>query len=441
MTGLEWTMRDESGSVINHPLRVALSDLMHLRSMPLDTAPVRLRQWLMLVAPGERAAEEALLTGLHPDGRAAIGAGRLLVLEGKAGWLWERHQEFSTWTAFEHGPLGEDLGFDAAAWDRLPWRDRAPGALFRGVEISVSDGSGTDPDLSRIGRCIDLSRCVSCEVFDGAARIWTDFRLGDGGAGRIHVHNRSLAHDEVSRLVQTLLEIGNYRKLALLGFPPARDLLGWLDGAEARLAAITGDLAATGGDSQAVLDHLLALSAEVELRAARARFRQGATESYHRLTLDRLEALRETRVTGHSTMREFIARRLLPAMRTCEAADRRLDDLSIRIGRSSDLLRAKLGMALDHQNQALLHGMNERIALQTKLQGLVEGLSVFAVSYYVVGLSGYLLKPWLHGRPGVAEAILSLLVPTVLAGVAVGLHRRKKHLVGDPPASRTGDRS
>lgn len=414
--------RDTAG---DHPLRVTLSELMHLRSLPLERAPVRLRQWLMLVSPAERETEATFLCLLHPDRAEAIAAGRLLVPTEQGGWLWERHQEFSTWTRFEYGALG-DGGDDTA----FPWLTGAPGAVFRGVEISVSAPGDGAPDLEAIGRSIDLARCVSCEVFDGAARIWTDFRLGDGGAGRIHVHNRALANDEVSRLVQTLLEIGNYRKLALIGFPPARELLAWLDGAESRLAAITAELAQAGGDSQSVLDQLLGLSAEVELRAAHTRFRRGATESYHRLTLDRLEALREGRVAGHSTMREFIARRLLPAMRTCEAADRRLDDLSTRIGRSSDLLRAKLGMALDRQNQALLHSMNERVALQTKLQGLVEGLSVFAVSYYVVGLAGYLLKPWLHDLPGAAEAALSLLVPLVLAGVTIGLHRRKKRIVG-----------
>lgn len=413
----------------DHPLRVTLSELMHLRSLPLERAPVRLRQWLMLVSPAEREGEATLLSLLHPDHAEAIAAGRLLVPTEQGGWLWERHQEFSTWTAYDHGPLGEQLGFEPRE-ATFPWLEGAPGAVFRGVEITVSAASDTAPDLAAIGRNIDLARCVSCDAFDGAARIWTDFRLGEGGAGRIYVHNRGLANDEVSRLVQTLLEIGNYRKLALMGFPPARELLGWLDGAEARLAGITGELARVGGDSQSVLDQLLALSAEVELRAASTRFRRGATESYHQLTLDRLEALREGRIAGHSTMREFIARRLLPAMRTCEAADRRLDDLSARIGRSSDLLRAKLGIALDRQNQALLHSMNERVALQTKLQGLVEGLSVFAVSYYVVGLAGYLLKPWLHDLPGAADAALSLLVPLVLAGVAVGLHRRKKRIVG-----------
>lgn len=178
-----------------------------------------------------------------------------------------------------------------------------------------------------------------------------------------------------------------------------------------------------------MLDSLLALSAEVELRAADSRFRRGATESYHRLTLDRLEALRERHVPGYSTMSEFIARRLQPAMRTREAADRRLDDLSVRVARCGDLLQARLGIVLDRQNQETLRGMGASLELQAKLQGLVEGLSIFAVGYYVLGLLGYLLKPWLHGWPGASEQVLSALVPLVLLAVAASLHRRKKRLI------------
>lgn len=410
----------------DHPLRVALSELMHLRALPLERAPVRLRQWVFLVDATERASEAAFVALVAPGRDPALG--RILVADEHDGWLWERHQEFSTWTWFAYGDLGDELGFEVQPADTFFWLDGAPGEVFRGIEITVSSPGADPPAEAALGRHIDLHRCVSCEVFDGAARIWTDFRLREGGTGRIHVTNHSLAHDEVSRLVQTLLEIGNYRKLALIGFPPARELLAWLDGAEGRLAAITSGLA-IGENSQTVLDQLLALSAEVELRAARNQFRRGATESYHRLTLDRLEALRERRVPGHSTMREFIARRLLPAMRTREAADRRLDDLSLRIARSGDLLRTKLGLAQDQQNQETLRGMDASLQLQTKLQGLVEGLSIFAVGYYVLGLLGYLLKPWLQGWPHVAEQLLSGLVPLVLVVVAAGLHRRKKRLI------------
>jgi uncharacterized membrane-anchored protein len=418
---------DEMDERRDHPLRVTLSELMHLRALPLDGAPVRLRQWVFLVEPSDRDAEAAFVALFAPGQDTALG--RAVVVGEDGGWLWERHQEFSTWTWFAYGALGDALGFQPEADERFFWLHGAPGQVFRGVEISVGAAADPSPSEAALSRHIDLRRCVSCEVFDGAARIWTDFRLREGGAGRIHVHNLGLANDEVSRLVQTLLEIGNYRKLALLGFAPARETLAWLDGAEARLAAITGDLAA-GQDSQGVLDHLLALSAEVEARAATSRFRRGATESYHQLTLDRLEALRERRLPGHSTMSEFIARRLLPAMRTREAADRRLDDLSQRVARCGDLLRAKLGLAQDRQNQETLRGMDASLQLQTKLQGLVEGLSIFAVGYYVLGLLGYLLKPWLHGWPG-GEWVLAALVPLVLIAVAASLHRRKKRLIED----------
>ncbi len=413
-------------SSLDHPLRVTLSELMHLRALPLEQAPVQLRQWVFLVDPGERASEAAFVS-LFAPGQDPAG-GRALVADASGGWLWERHQEFSTWTRFAYGPLGRELGFGARVDEDCFWLDGAPGQVFRGVEISVSAPGARPPAEAVLSRHIDLKRCVSCEVFDGAARIWTDFRLREGGTGRIHVHNIALANDEVSRLVQTLLEIGNYRKLALIGFPPARELLAWLDGAEARLSAIASGLA-SGEDSQAVLDSLLALSAEVELRAAKGRFRRGATESYHRLTLDRLEALRERHLPGHSTMSEFIARRLQPAMRTREAADRRLDDLSVRVARCGDLLQARLGIVLDRQNQETLRGMGASLELQAKLQGLVEGLSIFAVGYYVLGLLGYLLKPWLHGWPGVGEQVLSALVPLVLVAVAASLHRRKKRLI------------
>ena len=422
---------DEMDERRDHPLRVTLSELMHLRELPLAGAPVRLRQWVFLVEPSDRDAEAAFV-GLFAPGQDPA-PGRAVSVGEAGGWLWERHQEFSTWTWFAYGSLGEDLGFQIEPEESFFWLHGAPGQVFRGVEISVGALGAEPPSEAALSRHIDLRRCVSCEVFDGAARIWTDFRLREGGAGRIHVHNQGLANDEVSRLVQTLLEIGNYRKLALLGFAPARETLAWLDGAEARLAAITGDLAA-GEDSQAVLDDLLRLSAEVEARAATSRFRRGATESYHQLTLDRLEALRERRLPGHSTMSEFIARRLLPAMRTREAADRRLDDLSERVARCGDLLRAKLGLAQDRQNQETLRGMDASLQLQTKLQGLVEGLSIFAVGYYVLGLLGYLLKPWLHGWPGGSERVLSALVPLVLIAVAASLHRRKKRLIGDEQA-------
>lgn len=44
------------------------------------------------------------------------------------------------------------------------------------------------------------------------------------------------------------------------------------------------------------------------------------------------------------------------------------------------------------QNADLLRGLDETAKRQLRLQHLVEGLSVFAVSYYAIGLIGYLLQ-------------------------------------------------
>ncbi|MEI9904558.1 MAG: DUF3422 family protein [Asticcacaulis sp.] len=157
---------------------------------------------------------------------------------------------------------------------------------------------------------------------------------------------------------------------------------------------------------------------------------RGATEAYGRLTEDRLLSLRESRVEGFSTMQAFIERRLQPAMRTCEAASRRLDDLSQRIGRVSDLLRARISISLEVQNQDLLKSMDLRSKLQVKLQGLVEGLSVFAVSYYAFSL----VKIYHRCRcfsPAWRDLLYGPIVLAILAGAWLFIHHRKKAIGGD----------
>jgi len=65
---------DEMDERRDHPLRVTLSELMHLRALPLDRAPVRLRQWVFLVEPSDRDAE-ATFVGLFAPGQDG-GLGR-----------------------------------------------------------------------------------------------------------------------------------------------------------------------------------------------------------------------------------------------------------------------------------------------------------------------------------------------------------------------------
>lgn len=402
-----------------HELRRSLSEIMHERSLPVLSTPARVRQWLVLQDEAQRTALPGWFASIS-GGHALPPSGRYVAGDDSARRIWEAHGEFSTITEIRTGALA------AAAIGASPWLDSLPGAVFRSIDIVI----GTCPDGDA---GFDPTRLVCCDIFDGAARMWSDFTLKGDGTGRILIEDRGLANDEPSRLVQTLLEIGNYRKLALLGFPVARALLPWLSAAEARHGAIAAALAAGEEDAAHLLRRLVGLSTEVESKASEIRFRMGATSSYYRLTLDRLEALREVRLPGYSTAGEFMERRLLPAMRTCDVVDRRLTDLSERIVRTSSLLSLQQGIALDRQNQAILSNLNRRARLQLRLQGLVEGLSVFAVSYYVLGLLGYALGALDEGtaKTGGHGLWQALATPFVLVGVWLTLRhfKRRAHRV------------
>ena len=97
-----------------------------------------------------------------------------------------------------------------------------------------------------------------------------------------------------------------------------------------------------------------------------------------------------------------MARRLAPAMATCDSVASRQVDFSERVGRASRLLSTRVDIVREKQNQALLASMNRRARLQLRLQQTVEGLSIAAITYYGVGLVGYLAKG-AEGRGGLSS--------------------------------------
>ena len=100
----------------------------------------------------------------------------------------------------------------------------------------------------------------------------------------------------------------------------------------------------------------------------------------------------EESVAGYETWTGFLQRRLAPAMRTCRSVEERQANLSRKLTRATTLLRTWVDVEVEKQNRDVLASMNNRARLQLRLQQTVEGLSVAAVSYYVVGLIGYLAK-------------------------------------------------
>lgn len=138
------------------------------------------------------------------------------------------------------------------------------------------------------------------------------------------------------------------------------------------------------------------------------------------------------------TFAEFIERRLAPAMRTSSSVENRMRTLSQRVDRATQLLSTKVNISLEQQNQSLMENMDRRAALQLRLQQTVEGLSIAAISYYLIGIVNYIAKGLQSANPGIQpEIITGLSVPFVLGLTGYSVWRMRKHIADlNPPDKR-----
>ena len=163
---------------------------------------------------------------------------------------------------------------------------------------------------------------------------------------------------------------------------------------EREISEINHALSQTEGarTSQDLLKRLSDLLASSEALATWTAFRFGATRAYHAIVKNRLELIREDKEGSHTTISGFFSARLDPAIETCNAAEMRLARLSNQVERAIGLMRTVITFELEQQNRDLLEDMNRRARLQMRLQGIVQGISIAALAYYLSGLTVYLAK-------------------------------------------------
>ena len=141
----------------------------------------------------------------------------------------------------------------------------------------------------------------------------------------------------------------------------------------------------------------------------------------------RIEELRETRIQGLQTFQEFTERRLAPAMNTCRPRPRAWIRCRSASRAPPSCCRTRVDVSRERQNQGVLESMNRRAEAQLRLQQTVEGLSVAAITYYIVGLVGYAAKglrgAGLDVNPDLA---MGISIPVVVVIVALGLRRVRK---------------
>lgn len=271
-------------------------------------------------------------------------------------------------------------------------------------------------------------------AFIGDARrgaLLTHLRLGRDGFTRFIVLDFGLPPDQAAREAQRLCEIEAYRMLAMQGFPVAQREAAMLAGLERTLQGTVDAMANdVSHDDAEAFATLTKLAAEVEHGTARTRYRFSATRAYHAIVEQRLADLREQRISGVQTLSGFLSRRFAPAMALCESIDRRLTDVGERINRATSLARVRIEAQREQGNQELLRALAQRQKQQLQLQQTVEGLSVVAISYYALGLVGYLAKA-AKSLPGLGglqpELAVGLAVLPVLGAVAWFMRRLRRH--------------
>ena len=322
----------------------------------------------------------------------------------------EKHTEFSTylWCASLDSETGEPCGENPFKHGFIP-----PGPVVSGLRLRVLPWT---PEAEREFDEFDPASLCYSRVENGSAAIITDFQQDETGLTHILILAKDLNPVRAGALAQRLLEIETYRTLALLSLPLTRSMTSELRRMESRLAAITDEMRKNlvdRRDSHVLLSELTGLAAELEAGVAANLYRFGASRAYYEIVEERLMALSEEGVPGYSTWRDFLQRRIAPAMRTCQSVKERQAKLSDKLNRAISLLRSWVDVELERQNRDLLASMDNRTRMQLRLQQTVEGLSVAAISYYVVSLLGYLLKgiPVIHD---IAAPVTAVLVPVVM---------------------------
>ena len=410
----------------DHPSRASLYAETHARPVEPLAAPARIRRVTFLsTSNGADLAQlvDAMSRLLGPEVRANLAEGvrQFSFSRDDRRAIWELHNEFST------------LTWVAPADDWVAWPEGIGLEQHRGLLLLSATRIDVIPTLSITAgafRGLNPVSLAYSRIFDGSAEVATDFVVDGDGFTRIEVAAGSCGDLRRGIIVRRLLEVETYRQLTLLGLPLARSLSGRIQKSEAALAAAMQDIgtASTMEDNRRGLDILHSLAIEVGQTVEETSFRFAATRAYGNILRSRLQRLGEAAIGEYSTIQRYLDNRVEPALATCDAIEKRLEALTTKISRSTALLNANISLSIQSQNRAVLDTILTTAQSQYRLQQTVEGLSIIAISYYAVGLLGYILEGLHDVLPIEKSLAVALLAPVVLLLVWASIRRiRRSH--------------
>lgn len=350
---------------------------------------------------------------------------------------WERHTEFCSLTLLA-GRAAATARTDPglAAWPPLgpDWAETVPGKLLVALKLTI-EADGTSLFAPDFVQPKGNAMRIMSSVNGGTARVETAYFPADDGYMHLRISTSETNQERIGRLVQRLAEIETYRTLTLIAWPSVHAIGPQLNEIDEGVQGLTEELGGLDDFNEEAEHKLLTdmteLARELEEVSAKTHFRLNASLAYAELVQRRLEELQEERLEGAQRLSSLVNRRMRPAARTYRAILTRQAEMSARISRASDLLRSRIDVELARQNKKLLASMDRRADQQLRLQETVEGLSVVAISYYAIGILGYVvtaLMSFVHIEVE-EKVIVGLLAPFVVILVYLAI-RRIRHTVG-----------
>jgi uncharacterized membrane-anchored protein len=414
----------------DHELRNVLNDELHGRPGLPVTAPSRITHLAFTIREGDadplphvKMLCDAL--GVKPP---AAGAAHHSVEIAGGQFKYERHGEFYRVSVIADGgpEKGEGLSI-------LPvgWIDGLPGSRLVGIHTRVLAKDDPAPTEAMLEALFGHEDLAGSRTSSGLATVWTDFRIGADGYTRILVQHHGLSPLRLGRVIRRIHEIETYRMMALLALPLARQVQAELGALESAVSQVTADMLAAreSHEDAELLDRLSRIARDVEEISSRTSYRFAAARAYAALVDKRIAELNEEKVMSYQRIGVFLDRRFAPAMATCNAVAERIRSLAERSERASNLLRTRVDIALEAQNQEVLRSMEKRSRQQLRLQETVEGLSVVAISYYLIGIVTKLIEG-VGAYAHVETKLASLLaIPVVVALVWLGIRRMKNRIL------------
>lgn len=409
-----------------YPARQQILEEVHARPVEPVPAGARVRRLVFVVSSGTGGVAAALARfcdwcersgRVRPRDKNARQHG---FTSGGRQVAWEFHTEFVTvtWTAAadDADSAPEGIGLESIDGPQL----------LGAMRIDLIGGERVPETL--LPSFNSQSLCV-IGVEGGGGQLATDFVPDAERFTRFEFAAGALPPLRRAILVRRILEIETYRTMALLGLPLARQHGSELGAIEADLTDKVNSLAEATetGRAQAALAALHGLMVRAGRLSEQLSYRFAACQAYGDILQARLGAIGERPTPLGSSLSRYILNRVDPALRTYAAMEKRLDVLFAKIERAVELLNVRIGLDVQIQNKAVLQTIAKTAHSQFQLQRTVEGLSTIAISYYTIGILGYVLAVPLEMLAIEKTLVLSIAAPFVLIGVWLMVRAIRKH--------------